>query len=172
MIGGAETVAAMLKPLNPAGAGLSLASPKSSSFDATVRQHDVRGLQIPVHNPCAVRRVERVSDLDRNLERLIDLDRPTLDLLVERLAFQVLHDQILGPVLVANVMERADVRMCESGNRFGLALEARLQLGIGRGKDLDRHRAIEACVARLVDFAEAARTERRKDVIRAEAGTR
>jgi hypothetical protein len=38
----------------------------------------------------------------------------------ERLAFQVLHDQIVNAVLVAYVVQRADVRMPQT--RYGLRL--------------------------------------------------
>jgi hypothetical protein len=41
--------------------------------------------------------------------------------------------------------------MLDGGNRLGFALEARLQFGISRGQSLECGRAIQSCVARLVD---------------------
>jgi hypothetical protein len=53
--------------------------------------------------------------------------------------------------------------MCEfvsAADCLGLPLEAGLQFGIGGGENLDRDRAIQPRVARLVDLAEAACAER------------
>jgi hypothetical protein len=44
------------------------ASPKVEQLHARPGQHDVPGLQVPVHDAAAVRLVERVGDLDRVLE--------------------------------------------------------------------------------------------------------
>ena len=79
-----------------------------------------------------MRLVERLGDLDGDLQRVVDLDRSTFESLRQRLALDVLHDEIVGPVLVANVIERADVRVRQRGNRLRLALESGLQFGICR----------------------------------------
>src|SRR5918993_481378 len=51
------------------------------------------------------------------------------------------------------------------GNRLGLACETRPQLRVGRCQDLDRHSAIETCIARLVDLAESPCAKEGKDVV-------
>ena len=87
--------------------------------------------------------------------------------------FQVLHDQERGAALFAHVIERTDVRMVELGDRAGFAIEAVAELrisGEGVREDLDRHRAIETCVAGFVHFAHAAGAESGEDFVRAEAG--
>ena len=53
-----------------------LASPKSSSFAPAFVEHDVAGLQIAMDDARAMRLVERVGDLDRDLERLVERQRP------------------------------------------------------------------------------------------------
>jgi hypothetical protein len=113
--------------------------------------------------------VEGVGDLNGDLQRLIHLDRPSGDLLVQRLAFEVLRDEVIGSVLVADIVERAGVGVGEGRNRFGFALEPRLEFGISRRQDLDRNGAIESRVASFVDLAEPARSEWREDVVWAEA---
>ena len=60
---------------------------------AAARQHDVAGLEIPVHQPLAVRSVERVRDLDADLEQLGRRQRPALEPGGERLALDQLHHQ-------------------------------------------------------------------------------
>ena len=50
----------------------------------------------------------------------------------QRLAFQVLHHQEVDAVLVADVVQRADVRMVQRGDGLRFALEALLHLGVLR----------------------------------------
>ena len=64
--------------------------------------------------------------------------------------------------------------MIELRNGAGFAVKALAELRIGGqgfGQDLDRDRAIEACVARFVDLSHPARTERRDYFVRTEAST-
>jgi hypothetical protein len=117
----------------------------------------------------AVRLVERFGDLDRDVQRLVRLQRSPRDPCDERFALQVLHDEVVGPVLVPHVEEGADMRMLKGRDRLGLSLETRFQLGIGGRKNLDGDHAVEPRVARLVDLAEAARAQRGDDVVGAEA---
>jgi hypothetical protein len=61
----------------------------------------------------------------------------------------------------------------ERGDGLRLAFESLLERRISREmrrKNLDRDLAVEPRVARLVDFSHPSRTERRKDLIRAETG--
>jgi len=69
---------------------------------------------------------------------------------------EVLHHEEVRLALAADVVARADVRMGESRDDTGLALEALAQPGIGgeiSRQYLDGDRTIEAGVARFVDFA-------------------
>ena len=141
---------------------------------AALRQHDVRGLQIAMRDPRAVRLVERVGDLDRDLQRLVERQRTvrSCEARRERLALEILHHEIARALVFADVMDRADVRMIQRRNRACFAFEPRAQVGIGRQfrrQDLDRDGAIEARIAGLVDLAHAARAERRDDLEVAQA---
>jgi hypothetical protein len=114
--------------------------------------------------------VEGVGDLDRNLEGVVDLEPPSFEFVGEGLAFEILHDEVISPVLVPDVEQRANMSMRQGGNRFGFALETRLQLGISGGQNLDGDDPIQARVAGAIDFAHAARASQRDDFVRAEAG--
>ena len=119
--------------------------------------------------------VEGRSDLDRGLECLIEWQRALCEPVGQRLAFEVLHDEIRRAGLFAHVIQRADVGMIELRDRAGFAVEALAELRIGGERlreDLDRHRAIEPRVARLVDLAHPAGAEGGEDFVRAEAGAR
>ena len=123
----------------------------------------------------SVRRVEGRGNLDRDRERLVERHGPRLEPRCERLALEILHDEELEPVLLADVEEWADVRMAERRDRSGFAFEPLAELGVGRevsGKYLDRDDAIEPGVAGPVDFAHPAGAERRNDFIRTETSPR
>ena len=70
---------------------------------------------------------------------------------------------------MADVIQHADVRMIQAGNRFGFALEALLSNRIIRKlrrQDLDRHRAFQPRIPRAIHLAHAARAQRGDDLIR------
>ena len=103
-----------------------------------------------------VRGVERVANLHRVLQCLIERQRP-----LERRALDVLHHQVIRP----NIVQRANVGMIQRRHGASFALETLTELGLG---SFDRNDAIEARVASLVHFAHSARTDWRKDFVWAE----
>jgi len=122
----------------------------------------------------AVRLVERVGDLHRNRQRLIERKRALLQSLGERHALQVLHDQEVGRMLVPDVVQRADVRMVQRGDRASFVLESLAKLrvgGQGLGQHLDRDDALEPSVAGFVDFTHSAFAKLGENLVRAQACT-
>ena len=106
------------------------------------------------------------------LERPVERQRPLRQPLGQRLALQVLHHQEVDPVLVAHVVDRADMRVAQAGKGPGLALESLLQVGIvrdERGEDFEGDDAIEAGIPGFVDLAHPARPEGGLDLIRAKS---
>ena len=72
------------------------------------------------------------------------------------------------------VMDRQDVGMVKSRGGLRLLLKARQTVGITRklgGQDFDCHVAVEPCVACTVDFAHAASTRRRDDLVGTQLST-
>ena len=69
------------------------ASPKSSSFDACFRQHDVGGLEIAVHDAERVCRGERLGDLDGASQRLGQRQRPACEPRRKCFALEQLHHE-------------------------------------------------------------------------------
>ena len=55
--------------------------------------------------------VQRVGDFDCVLQHLMDRQRAFLQTLGQRLPFEIFHHQIIGFVLVPDVVECADVGM-------------------------------------------------------------
>ncbi len=126
-----------------------------------------------MHDARAMSAIERVRDRDSDFEGFVERQRPALETLGERLALQVLHDQVVDLAalvrLGADVVQRADVGMRERRDGLRLAVEALLHLGIQREvrrQHLDGDRAVQPRVGGLVDLPHAARADGREDFIR------
>ena len=62
---------------------------------AGTRQHDVRRLDVAVHHAGGMSGRERVGELDRDGQPLIERERATREACGERLAIHQLHDEVL-----------------------------------------------------------------------------
>ncbi len=152
---------------------------------ARLRQHDVRGLEVPVDDPAAVRRVERPGDLRAVTQRLLERQWPSRESRLERLAFDQLHDEDVarrrrggsGRGRTGNFFERiegGDPGMVQAREQLRLALEAPSPLFAFKEffrQYLQRHRPVDAGVPRPVDLPHAALAERGEDLVGAEAGS-
>ncbi len=119
--------------------------------------HHVAGLEIAMRDAAAVRVIEGVSDLTSVPQHVSDGERSTGDPVGECLALEVLHDEKLDAIVVAEVEEPADVRMAELRDRTGLALEScRSRGACPGGKDLDGDGAIEARILRAIHLSHSA----------------
>ena len=119
--------------------------------------------------------VEGTHDLPGDLDCLLDGEGPAIDAGGEGFAIDQLEHQGGGAAVVFEAVDRGDVRVVEGSEHPRLALDAGQPLGVPRElgrQDLDRDLATEPGVARTVDFAHAARSERREDLERPDTGTR
>ena len=108
-----------------------------------------------MHDAGAVRLVESPGDFRAVAKSLFQRQRAFDEALSQRFAFAILHDEEISITLPADIEEGADVRMVERGDRLRLALETLPLIRGRRGsglKDLERHGAVQAGIARLVDF--------------------
>ena len=122
-----------------------------------------------------MRLVQRVRDLDSKSKHLLQRQRSAGEALRQRLPLEVLHHQVLDAVLIADVVERADVRMRQLRDRLCLPLKALPDLGGRgqvRGQDLDRDRSIEPRVPRLPHLPHAAGSKRGENLVGTEARSR
>ena len=81
-------------------------------------------LDVAMHDALRVGRIERVGNLNRQTEQNFHLNRPSADAMLQRLAVQKLHGDECLPVMLVNLMNRADIRMVQRGSGLRLALEA------------------------------------------------
>src|SRR4029453_11804680 len=99
-------------------------------YGAGLRQHDVSGLQIAMDHPPLVRRGERLCDLNRVTQHEVEGQPLLREPAGERLPLQILQDQERDAVVLADVVDRTNVRMAERRQRFRLALESLSAFGI------------------------------------------
>jgi hypothetical protein len=98
--------------------------PEVEELHAGGRQHDVARLQVAVHEPLLMRRVNGVDDLSGDLERFGHRDGVRIrNPLCERLAFQIFHDEVRQARFGADIVQPADVGVRQPGDGCGLALE-------------------------------------------------
>src|ERR1700678_237478 len=91
---------------------------------------DVRWLVVAMNNPCGGSRIEGVCNFDGQRQDGLDLHRPPGDAVFQRQAIQKLHGDERLAILLANIVDRADVRVVQGGRSLGLALKAGKRLRI------------------------------------------
>src|SRR5712692_7033515 len=84
---------------------------------------DVRRLDIPVDNSLGMRGIQRIGNLDSQVEHLIDLEWPPGDEVLERLPLEQLHDDEVVSLVLADLVDGADVGMVQGRGGSGFALE-------------------------------------------------
>ena len=151
-----------------------LCQPEVEELGALPREHDVARLQITMHDPTAMRLVERIGHLDGDPQRLGAREPAALEPLGQGFAFEQLHDQKEDTPLVADVVERADVWMGKTRDRLRLALEALAHLVV-LGKLARQHLhcdvAVETSVASTIDLSHSASSQGGENLVRPESST-
>jgi hypothetical protein len=123
----------------------------------------------------AMRVVERVRDLSRDPDRLIDAELfLAIEFVAQRLALDVRHDVIEEGVGFARVEQRKDMRVLEIGRRFDL-LDKPLGAQDGREfgtEHFDRHLAVVPHVMREVHRCHPTSTDSPLDGVAGSEGSR
>ena len=149
-----------------------LASPKSSTLTAPSGLRLMfAGFEIAMDDALRVRRLERVRDLMRDVQRFGHRHRPARQSLGEILPWNELHHQRLEPVHFLEAVDHADVGMVEGGEHPRLALEAHdvFRIVSERARqDLDGDIASQPGIARAIHLAHAAYAKELLDLEHAE----
>src|SRR5205823_14281305 len=97
---------------------------------AALGDKDVSRLNVSVNDALRVCGIERVSDFCCERKQAFGFERLATDKMAEREAIQIFHRDE-GPALVlADVGDRANIRMAQSGGSLGFATETSERLGI------------------------------------------
>ncbi len=134
----------------------SLARPKSRSLAPAGGHQNIAGFQIAMENPLGMRGFQSSGDLQSRSHGVGFGHGP-----LEGRAFDILEHQIIR----ADVVNLADVRMVERRDGSGFLLETRAMVTF---QPFDGDVTIQTRVSGSIDFAHAARANRRKNLIRAE----
>ena len=116
--------------------------------------------------------VQRPCDLPGVFERFPPRHHSAADPLTQRLPFEQLHHGVGDAVVAAEVVNGEDIGMRQRRDCMRLALEARQAIGIGRKlhrQDFERNLATQFRVARAIDLSHATGTNRRDDLVDADA---
>lgn len=128
-----------------------------------------------MNDALTVRIVQRIRNVIRDCERAIERDGSVGETIGERLPLEVFHHQEIDPLVMAEVIERADVRMIENGNRSRLTVETSAGRRIRAeafGEYLDRHRSIKAPIARAIHLTHSTGANGRDDFVGPDACAR
>ena len=134
----------------------------------SIRDEDVRGLDVPMDDALRMCRVESVGNLDAQIEHRFDLQRLASDPVPECLPLQQFHGDEGSPIGLVNLVDRADVRVVQRGRSLGLPLETAEGLcvvGEFVGKELQGDVATELQVFCLVHHAHAPTADLAEDAV-------
>jgi hypothetical protein len=106
--------------------------------------------------------IQGIRNLDAQIERRFDLQRLACNPMLQRHAFQILHGDEGLVTVSADLIDRADIRVVQSGSGTGFATEPFQCLWVLRdifGKELQCGKATEGGVLSLIDDAHPAAAE-------------
>src|SRR5271166_2012589 len=105
-------------------------------------------------DPCGVGGIQCIGDFDAQRKKGFDLQRTTQDVVLQSSSIHEFHDDEGAPVLLADVINGADVGMVQSGSSLGLPPEAAQSLRVLSDlvrQKLERYAAVQAGVLGLVN---------------------
>ena len=147
----------------------SLREAEVEDLDPPVRGDlDVGRLQVPVDDAAIVRRLERLGDLTRDLERLVERKSAVRQPVRERLSRHELHHDEPRAFRFLQAVDRGDRGVVQGGEHPGLALEPRQALRVAGellGEGLDRDLPAQPVVVGAIDLSHSAGPERAQNRI-------
>ena len=114
-----------------------------------------------------------VSDAKRS--DLVEWESAASETGGQRLTLHEFHDQEVDAFVLADIMERADVRVVQAGDHSGFAFEPLARLRAVQNpvrQHLHRNSSVEPNITGPIDLTHAARAERGLDLVPAQASTR
>ena len=122
-----------------------------------------------------VRGFERLGNLPRNRDGLVERHRPLRNAVGERLALDQLEDQGGNGGRFLQAVDGADVGVVQRRQHLRFALEPGEPVRVGGqrvGQDLERDIALQLAIAGAVNFSHTPRSQGRANFVRAEVGAR
>ena len=129
---------------------------------------DIRGLDIAMDDSSGVSGIERVGDFDAQFEQRLELERLATDAVLQSCAIEIFHGDEVAAFVAADFVDRADIRMIQSGGRARFALKSLERVRIARGffrQEFQRDEAAERGVLGFVHHAHPAAAELLDDAV-------
>ena len=139
--------------------------PRRPAFLA--RDHDVLGLDVAVDHVARVAVLERIGDLDGDVENFTEAERSAPEDAAQVRPLDDRHHEKERAVVAADVVDRDDPGMVHLSDDLRLALESLFDLGreFGRCEDLHGDVAIQHRIAGPIDDSHAAAAELGRDLV-------
>jgi hypothetical protein len=125
------------------------------------RDHHVAGFEIAMDNAARVRGGDRIRDVNRVVQRLVQTQPAFRNDLIELATLDQLHHEEIR----ADIVERADVGMIQRSDQTGFTGKAFAEVA---GRELQGDHPIEARVAGRPHFAHPAPPDRLNELVRPE----
>ena len=112
--------------------------------------------------------IQRIGDLDAQIEHSFDLQRLASDLVPKRLPLQQFHSDEGSPISLVDFVDSADVRVVQGGGSFGFPLESAESLCVvGKfiGKELQSYVATQLEVFGFVHDTHAPTADLAEDAV-------
>ena len=132
-------------------------------------EEEVRRLHVAVDDARVVQRGEGLEQVEGQRDRLFGGQRPALQPRRQGLAGEQLHDDVGLGVVLADLVDRAEVRVAHPGGGPRLAQEAAARRVVGALQDLERDVPAERLVLGEVHSAHAALADDPHDPVASEA---
>jgi hypothetical protein len=146
---------------------------KIGQHSAAFAQQDVLGSDITVNEALRMNRAERGTNLRGNLNGVNDVERATIPHIRQGVSqgnLEERHNKKEARTILAGVLDRHNVRMCQLTDEHSLASEASDGVwisGVGGGERLDRYLAIGSSLTRAVGLTYVAGSQQLQQLIRA-----
>ena len=131
---------------------------------AVIQQHNILGLDIPVHDAVGVGMLQRLEDLGDEVHGLPagKLAAPLVEVLPQGHAVHILHDDILQIIVHRDIVHLDDVRVIQQRDGLGFVLEAADQLFVIKKlffQHLDGDLVAGADIAAFINIGHAANAD-------------
>src|SRR6266566_2419684 len=132
------------------------------------RDENVRRLDVAVNDSSHMFSLERAGKLDSNVQNLAGPKRLGVNALLQGLAIEILHDDKWATIVLADVVNRADLRMIQRRGRARFNTKSFERLRVLRPlfrQELHRDGAAQTSVFGFVNHAHTARSQPFQDAI-------
>src|SRR6266496_2544052 len=123
---------------------------------------NIRRLDVTMDNALGMSGVEGLSNFNSHAQHGFELQRATGDHVLQRDPIQIFHDDVGFTVLLADIVDGANIGMVQGRSSLGFATKTGERLGVASDffrKEFERNKTVEARVFGLVHHAHAAATQ-------------